>query len=120
MKIFATIIIMLLICCKPSVKKGFVSNDMENKYSKKLSPDNRFILFYRFEDNPLDPGRWLTYYVTEAQTNILKKEKTKILADSIYWRQDNVLVIIPYRKVMKTEIEVEDKENDNKILIPIK
>lgn len=120
MKIFTSIIILLLICCKPSVKTGFVSNEMENKYSRKLSPDNRFILFYQFEDNPLDPGRWLTYYVTEAKTNILKKNETRILADSIYWRSDNVLVIIPYRKVMKTEIEVDDKQNDNKILIPIK
>lgn len=120
MKIFASIVILLLICCKPSVKKGFVSNDMENKYSRKSSPDNRFILFYTFEDNPLDPGRWLTYYVTEAKTNTLKKDKTKILADSIYWRSDNVLVIIPYRKMIKAEIEVDKKENDNQILIPIK
>lgn len=111
---------MLLICCKPVVKKGFVSNDMENKYSRKLSPDQRFILFYRFEDNPLDPGKWLTYYVTEAKTNMLKKEKTKILADSIYWRSDNVLVIIPYRKMIATEPEVDKKGNDNQILIPIK
>lgn len=120
MKIFASIVIMLLICCKPSAKTGFVSNDMENKYSRKWSPDNRFILFYKFEDNPLDPGRWLTYYVTEAKTNVLKKDKTKILADSINWKSNNVLVIIPYRKMIKTELEVDEKENDNQILIPIK
>ncbi|MBP2616919.1 hypothetical protein [Chryseobacterium jejuense] len=93
---------------------------MENKYARKLSPDNRFILFYQFEDNPLEPGRWLTYYVKEAKTNIFKKDKTKILADSIYWKPDNVLVIIPYRKMIKTELEVDEKENDNQILIPIR
>lgn len=111
---------MLLIGCKSSVKTGYLNDDMENKYSSKLSPDNRFNLFYQFEDNPLDPGRWLTYYVTESKTNILKKEKTKILADSIYWRSDKVLVIIPYRKMVKSKIEVDEKDNDNQILIPIK
>lgn len=111
---------MLLIGCKPSAKAGYLNNDMENNYSRKPSPDNRFMLFYKFEDNPLDPGKWLSYYVTENKTDILKKEKTKILADSIYWRSDNVLVIIPYRKMIKTELEVDKKENDNQILIPIK
>lgn len=111
---------MFLICCKPSATKGFVSDDMGNKYSKKLSPDSRFTLFYKFEDNPLDPGRWLSYYVTENKTDILKKENTKILADSIYWRSDNVLVIIPYRKMIKSEIEVREKDNDNQILISVK
>lgn len=120
MKIFASIIIMFLICCKPSAQTSYLSNDMENKYSTKLSPDNRFILFYQFEDNPLEPGRWLTYYVTEVKTNILKKEKTKLLADSIYWKADNMLVIISYRKMIKSELEVDKKESDNQIVIPIK
>ncbi|WP_144429017.1 hypothetical protein [Chryseobacterium sp. StRB126] len=93
---------------------------MENEYSINLSPNQQFSLFYKFEDNPLDPGRWLSYYVTETKTNILKKEKTKILADSIYWRSDNVLVIIPYRKMIETNLEVDKKENDNQILIHIK
>lgn len=111
---------MSLICCKPSVNKGYINKDMENNYSRKLSSDNRFTLFYKFEDNPLDPGRWLSYYVTENTTGILKKEKTKILADSVYWRSDNVLVIIPYRKMVRSEMEVDQQENENKILIPIK
>ncbi|MDM1554379.1 hypothetical protein PYS58_12905 [Chryseobacterium indologenes] len=120
MKISAIITILLLIGCKSSVKTGYLNNDLQNEYSRKLSPNHQFTLFYRFDDNPLDPGKWLTYYVTESKTNILKKEKTKILADSIDWKSDNVLVIIPYRKMVKTEIEVDEKENDNQILIPIK
>ncbi|WP_347217840.1 hypothetical protein [Chryseobacterium sp.] len=120
MKILASIIIMFLVCCKPAVKTSYLSNDMENQYSKKLSPDHRFILFYKFEDDPFDPGKWLTYYVTETKTSVLKKEKTKLLADSIYWRSDNVLVIIPYRKIIKSQIEIDEKDNDNQILIPIK
>lgn len=111
---------MFLVCCKPVAKTSYLSNDMENKYSRKPSPDNRFILFYKFEDNPLEPGRWLTYYVTEVKTSTLKKEKTKILADSIDWRSDNVLVIIPYRKMIQSDMEVDKKENNNQILIPIK
>ncbi|RXM66583.1 hypothetical protein [Chryseobacterium sp. CH1] len=45
MKIFISVIMMFLMGCKPSATKGFVSDDMENKYSRKLSPDHRFTLF---------------------------------------------------------------------------
>lgn len=106
--------------CKPVVKPNYPDDDTGGKYSREISPDKQFALFYKFEKKSSNPVRWLTYYVTETRGNILKKEKSSIPADSIYWRSDNVLVIIPYREVIKEQNVVGEDNNDNQILIPVK
>ncbi len=120
MKILISIITVFLMSCKPVVKPNYPDDDTGGKYSREISPDKQFALFYKFEKKSSNPVRWLTYYVTETRGNILKKEKSSIPADSIYWRSDNVLVIIPYREVIKEQNVVGEDNNDNQILIPVK
>ncbi|REC62778.1 hypothetical protein DRF65_08115 [Chryseobacterium pennae] len=120
MKTLISVIILFLMSCQPAAKPSYPDKDMEGKYSRKLSPDHQFTLFYNYEENSFSPVKWLSYYVTETKTSILKKEKTKILADTIYWRPDNVLVIIPYREVIKAQTGEDEKSDDDHILIPIK
>ncbi|KFF22013.1 hypothetical protein [Chryseobacterium sp. JM1] len=120
MKIFTYTAILSLIYCKPYKDTAVFYNNIKNEYSSKLSPDRRFILFYKYEANPHNPQRWLSYFVTESKTNILKKEKSRSLTDSIYWRSDNTLVLIPYREVIRAKTEVNEENEEDQILIPIK
>lgn len=120
MKKIIIITVLSLICCKSYNNNGLLGSNAKNDYSSKLSPDRQFILFYKYEANPYNPQKWLSYFVTEAKTNILKKEKSRSLADSIYWRSDNTLVIIPYREVIRAKTEVSEENEEDQILIPIK
>lgn len=119
MKIFASIVMLFLICCKASVKTDYLSGDIEKGYTERYSPNHHFVLFYKFEDNFSNPARWLTYFVKDAKTHAIKIKKDKILADSIYWKSDDTLIILPYRTMIKSEVEVKDN-NESQILIRIK
>lgn len=109
-----------LVYCKYYNDVAVFDDNIKNEYSSKLSPDHQFILYYKYEANPYNPQRWLSYFVTEVKTNILKKEKSRSLADSIYWRSDNTLVIIPYREVIRAKTEVNEENEEDQILITIK
>ncbi len=102
-----------------SIDKTSVINQ-QNDYSKLLSSNNSYTLYFKVEKGVSGPVKIFTYYVTNTSTKKTVKSSQQIAAEKIYWKDDHTLAIIPYTEMVQKQSDVYEPEKSNEILINIK
>lgn len=119
---FIILIFFLVLSCKPV--------DVKNQQPTKVEKDSSYVvipnatktlkLHFKKEEKISDPVTRITYFVTDYNTENVRKKTETIAAEKIYWKSDKVLAIIPYAEVMKEQTGVSVANEKNEILITIK
>ena len=111
----------ILFSCKPVVDANKQTIEaIKDKTFKVIPNSSRTLkLYFKKEESFADPIPKVSYFVTDYQTENVKKNLETVAAEKIYWKSNTVIAVIPYHEVMKEPTEVGKIDNKNEILIKI-
>lgn len=116
------IIFLTMMACEPSSKLAVEQKvAVQDQSFRKVSNNNHtYTLHYKIVENTKSPVRNFTYFVSKYNTSEIIKKQETTAAEKIYWKDNNILAVVPYTDVARQPTEVGSTTNPNEILINIK
>lgn len=123
MRVFVVFLI-FVISCQPSQKAINHANSeskimMESTFLKKESPDKKYILFYKIDQQKNSPVKWITFFVVKAKDETIVRPQEGFAAEDIYWKDANTIALVAYKEVEQSSSIPNQNTNNNEIIIKL-